>query len=101
MRRVAAAEGFRWLCDELGKRKAHSHLASAAGNLSEALIVSLARRGVPLDAGRRNRSAPDDLDALILWMPVRAKTLARRGAFDEALAPGDRGCRARRARRTD
>ena len=83
----AAAEGLRRFCDELDAARAYSHLASVAGNLAEALY-RLDRLDDALawtEVGERH-SAPDDVDARVLWMPIRAKTLARRGAFAEAAA---------------
>jgi tetratricopeptide (TPR) repeat protein len=83
----SAETGLRWLCGELEETRAHSHLASVAGSLAEALY-RLDRLDDALEwtqVGQRH-SAPDDVDARVLWMPVRAKTLARLGAFEEAAA---------------
>jgi tetratricopeptide (TPR) repeat protein len=83
----SAESGLRWLCRELERTHAHSHLASVAGSLAEALY-RLERLDDALqwtEVGERH-SAPDDVDARVLWMPVRAKTLARLGAVEEAAA---------------
>ena len=83
-----AAEGtFRSLCLELMRTHAYSHLASRAGDLAEALY----RQG-RLDEAEEwigvgeAHSAVDDLDAHLLWLPVRAKVTAQRGDFGEAIA---------------
>jgi tetratricopeptide (TPR) repeat protein len=82
---IAAERVLRRLCGELAQAGAYSHLASRAGDLAEALY----RQG-HLDAAAEwvataeAHSAADDLDAMILWMPVRAKITARRGALHEA-----------------
>ncbi len=64
----------------------YSHLASVAGDLAEALyrldLVEEAREWTDV---AEHHAAPDDLDALVLWMPVRAKVLARQGAIEEAV----------------
>jgi tetratricopeptide (TPR) repeat protein len=75
------------LCAELEQVSAFSHLASRAGDLAEALY----RQG-RLDqaaewvAVAETHSAADDLDARVLWMPVRAKIAAQNHSYDEALA---------------
>ena len=82
---VAGAEVLTELCAELERVHAFSHLASRAGDLAEALYL-LGR----LDEAERwthvaeTHSATDDLDAQLLWMPVRAKVLARRGVHQAA-----------------
>ena len=81
----AAEQIFRALCTELDEMHAYSNLASTAGCLAEALFA----QGRLDDADEATRiaekhSAIDDLDARLLWMPVRAKLSAARGAFDEA-----------------
>jgi tetratricopeptide (TPR) repeat protein len=83
----AAEEVLRRYCSELEAARAYSHLASVAGTLAEALY-RLDRLDDALEwteVGERH-SAPDDVDARVLWMPVRAKTLARRRGFEEAAA---------------
>ena len=84
---VAAELILRELCAELERTRALSHLASRAGDLAEALYS----QGHLEDAeewtlvGARH-TAPDDLDAQLAWMPVRAKIAACRGVFEEAEA---------------
>jgi class 3 adenylate cyclase len=75
----------RWLCDELERTRAYSHLASAAGVLAEALyrLERLTEAYESTEVAERH-SAADDVDALILWMPVRAKLLALRGDYKRA-----------------
>ena len=84
----AAAEAtFRWVCDELERTHAYSHLASRAGDLAEALyrLERLDEAAAWVDIAETH-SAVDDVDARLLWMPVRAKIAARRGDLDAALA---------------
>ena len=83
----AAEETLRWLCKELARTHAFSHLASRAGDLAEALY----RQGRVDDAAEwvavaEKHSAVDDIDARLLWTPVRAKIAAQRGDFEEAVA---------------
>jgi class 3 adenylate cyclase/tetratricopeptide (TPR) repeat protein len=83
---VLAAEGvFRWVCDELMQIHAYGHLASRAGDLAEALY-ELGRfdEAAEWTAVAERHSASDDLDARVLWMPVRAIILARGRALEEA-----------------
>ena len=83
----AAEATFRWLCDELERTRAYSHLASRAGDLAEALYRQdrLDEASDWVDVAE-SHSAVDDVDALLLWMPVRAKIAARRGDLAQALA---------------
>ncbi len=88
---AVAEETLRWVCHELLETRAFSHLASRAGDLAEALY----RQGRYDEAAEwvataEPYSAEDDLDARLLWMPVRAKLTARRGDVDEALAIASR-----------
>jgi class 3 adenylate cyclase len=87
---VSAEATFRWLCDELARRRAYSHLASRAGDLAEALYVlgRIDEASDWVDVARRH-SATDDVDARVLWMPVRAKILAHGGTSEEAVALAD------------
>jgi DNA-binding SARP family transcriptional activator len=83
---AAAAEAqLRSVCEDLERTRAFSHLASAAGLLSDVLYC-LERQDEAFEWTEvaKRHSASDDLDALVLWMPVRAKVLARRGALGEA-----------------
>ncbi len=83
----AAEQTFRWACDELERTEAYSHLASRAGDLAEALY-----RQQRLDEAAEwvaigeTYSADDDVDARVLWLPVRAKITAQRGGLDDAIA---------------
>jgi class 3 adenylate cyclase len=73
------------LCQELAERSAQSQLASRASDLAEALV----RDGRIMEAeewikvAERNAAA-DDVNAQMMWRPVRAKLLARRGELDAA-----------------
>ena len=83
---IAAEATFRWLCSELGQTRGFSHLASRAGDLAEALyrLARFDEASAWTDVAERH-SAADDVDARVLWMPVRAKVLARLGQLEEAL----------------
>ena len=82
---IKAEQILRELCKELEQGHAYSHLSSRAGDLAEALYAQ-GRLDEAEEWARiaERHAAVDDLDARILWTPVRAKILARRGAFDEA-----------------
>ena len=84
---AAARETFDWVCHELERRRAFSHLASAAGDLAETLYLLGDMRGASdwVEVARRH-SAADDVDAIVLWMPVGAKLLAQQGALNDAVA---------------
>jgi DNA-binding SARP family transcriptional activator/tetratricopeptide (TPR) repeat protein len=84
---AAAVTELRSVCDELERTHAYSHLASAAG----ALAAAFYRADLPDEAFEwteiaERHAAPDDLDALVLWMPVRAKLLAHTKAHEEAVS---------------
>jgi tetratricopeptide (TPR) repeat protein len=84
---VAAEAIFRWLCNDLQQAQAFSHLASRAGDLAETLYVLGRLDEAAQWAGVAERhSALDDVDALVLWMPVRAKIIARAGPLEQAVA---------------
>jgi tetratricopeptide (TPR) repeat protein len=73
------------VCDDLRRWRAYSHLASRAGDLAEALYS----QGRVDEAEKCTRtaetySAPDDVDARLLWLPVRAKVMALRGEMAQA-----------------
>jgi DNA-binding SARP family transcriptional activator len=82
---LAATQLLTELCAQLERIDAVSHLASRAGDLAEALYV-LGRLDEAEEWTRvaQVHSATDDLDAQLLWMPVRAKIAATRDAFEEA-----------------
>jgi tetratricopeptide (TPR) repeat protein len=84
---LAAESTFRWLCEELERTSAYSHLASRAGDLAEALyrLGRIDEAANWVDIAERH-SAVDDVDARLLWMPVRAKIAARRGSLENAMA---------------
>ena len=82
---VAAERVLRALCLELESTRDWSHLASRAGDLAEALYVQ--NRIEEADEWTRTaeiHAAVDDVDAGMIWRPVRAKILARRDAFAAA-----------------
>jgi tetratricopeptide (TPR) repeat protein len=82
----AAAEAtFRWVCDELERTHAYSHLASRAGDLAEVLyrLGRVDEAADWVDIAEQHTSI-DDVDARLLWMPVRGKIAARRGDLDAA-----------------
>jgi tetratricopeptide (TPR) repeat protein len=84
-----AESTFRWLCNELARTQAHSHLASRAGNLADVLYLrDQLEEAQQWTEVAEAHSAADDIDALILWMPVRAKLLMRFGSIDEAVEVG-------------
>jgi tetratricopeptide (TPR) repeat protein len=78
---------LRRLCDELAEMQAYSHLASRAGDLADVLYVlgSLDESSEWTEVAK-SHSATDDVDALVRWMPVRAKIQARQGALDGAVS---------------
>jgi hypothetical protein len=82
-----AESTFRELCEELAAMHSYSHLASRAGDLADVLYV-LGRfdEAYEWTTVAETHSAADDIDALIRWMPVRAKIDARRGTVGDALA---------------
>jgi DNA-binding SARP family transcriptional activator len=83
----AAASRFLFVCDALTRSQGYGHLASCAGGLAGALYgVDRFDEALESTYVAEQHSAPDDVDARVLWMPVRAKVLARRGSFDEAAA---------------
>ena len=78
---IAAEATLRWLCGELEQTRGFSHLASRAGDLAEALyrLARFDEASAWIDVAERH-SAADDVDARVLWMPVRpgpGATLAR------------------------
>ena len=84
----ASAEAtFQWICEELERTYAYSHLASRAGDMAEALyrLDRLDEAAEWVDIAEKH-SAVDDIDARLLWMPVRAKVSARGGDFAAALS---------------
>jgi tetratricopeptide (TPR) repeat protein len=86
---TAAEQVLRQLCAELVQRGEYSHLASRAGDLAEALYTlgRLDDAEYSTHVAEAN-AANDDLDAQLLWMPVRAKLLAGRGALKQAVTLG-------------
>jgi tetratricopeptide (TPR) repeat protein len=87
----AAVEQLRAVCRELESAHAFSALASSAGALAGALyLVGAVEEALEWTNLAEHHAAADDMDAHVLWMPVRAKVLARKGAFAEAVAVGAR-----------
>jgi tetratricopeptide (TPR) repeat protein len=82
-----AEQTFRWLCDELDRTEAYSHLASRAGDLAEALY-RLGRLDESSDwvAIGESHTALDDVDARLMWLPVSGKLAAHRGDVERGLA---------------
>ena len=82
---IAATETLSVVCAELERIHAFSQLASVAGDLSEVLYAQDRMDEASTWTGvAEMHSAVDDLDARVLWMPVRAKLNARLGSFDDA-----------------
>jgi len=83
----SAETTLRWLCNELTEMNAYSHLASRAGDLADVLyLLERLDESYEWTTVAETHSATDDVDALIRWMPVRAKLEAREGALKSALA---------------
>ncbi len=82
---AAAVDILRPLCEELAERSAYSQLASRASDLAEALVRDgrWTEADEWIQVAERN-AATDDVNAQMMWRPVRAKLLARRGDFDAA-----------------
>ena len=90
---AAAAEAIlRGVCDELTRSSAHSRLASRAGDLAEALYrMRRFDEAAEWVAVGETHTAPDDLDARLLWMPVHAKLTAQAtGKVEEGIAIASR-----------
>jgi len=76
---------LRELCDQLARAKDHSHLASRASDLAETLV----ERGSFEQADEwthtaEQHAAADDLNAQMMWRPIRARVHARRGELEIA-----------------
>jgi tetratricopeptide (TPR) repeat protein len=81
----AAVQIFGELCAELERTHDHSHLASRAADLAEALFeVGRSEEAEDWTLVADRHAAADDLDAQVFWRTVRAKVLASRDEFDEA-----------------
>jgi tetratricopeptide (TPR) repeat protein len=84
---AAAERILEGVCAEFARTQAYSHLASRAGNLAEVLYAQdRVDESAEWTRVAETHSATDDADARVLWMPVRAKLLARNGALEEAAA---------------
>lgn len=82
----AAEETLRSVCSVLEETRAFSRLASRAGDLAEALYLQGRwEEAAEWVAVGEKHTAADDVDALVLWMPVKAKLLAVAGDFHAAL----------------
>lgn len=78
----AAVAILRDLCDELARMESFSHLASRASDLAEALLLQGDLDGADeWTTIAEKHAATDDVNAQMMWRPVRARVLARRGAF--------------------
>jgi hypothetical protein len=82
---AVAEQVLRGLCAELERMHELSHLASRAGDLSEALYTQgQLGEAEEWTVVAERHTATDDLDAKLAWMPVRAKIAARQGGLEEA-----------------
>jgi DNA-binding SARP family transcriptional activator len=82
---ASAERVLRELCDELQQSRDFSQLASRASDLAEALVI----QGFLEEAEEWTRvaeghAAADDVNAQMMWRPVRARIYARRGALEVA-----------------
>ena len=78
----ASERVLRTLCGELERSKDFSHLASRASDLAEALVVQgFLEEGEKWTQTAEERAAPDDLNAQMMWRPIRARIHARRGEY--------------------
>lgn len=76
---------LRTLCDEFDRTHDYSQLTSRASDLAEALVVQgqLEEAEEWTEIAERHAAA-DDVNAQMMWRPVRARILARRGEFAAA-----------------
>jgi ATP/maltotriose-dependent transcriptional regulator MalT len=81
----AAEVILRELCDELVRNRDLSHLASRSSDLAKALIMQGAFEEAEewTHVAERNAAA-DDVNAQMMWRPVRARIHAERGALEIA-----------------
>ena len=78
----AAAKVLRTLCDELDGTHDYSQLASRASDLAEALFMQgRLKEAEDWTEVAERHAATDDVNAQMMWRPVRARILARRGEF--------------------
>ena len=86
---TAAESIFRWVCDGLREAGDFSQVASRSSDLAEALVLldRLDEAEEQIETARQHASA-DDINAQLMWRPVLATILARRGEIvrGEALA---------------
>jgi DNA-binding SARP family transcriptional activator len=76
---------LRSLCEQLEYAKDFSHLASRAGDLAEALADQhLIEQADEWTRVAEEHAASDDLNAQLLWRPIRARVSAHRGELDDA-----------------
>ena len=91
---AASEQILRDLCARLERARDFSHLASRASDLAEALLKQgLIDQADEWTLVAERYAAPDDLDAQMLWRPVRAQIHALRGRFDLAEAVAREGVR--------
>ena len=80
-----AATILRELCDELAKNRDLSHLASRASDLAKALVMQGAfEKAEKWTRVAEKHAAADDVNAQMMWRPVRARIYAERGALEIA-----------------
>ncbi len=81
----AATATLTTLCEGLRERGDFSHLASRASDLAKALVLTGAfdEAEASTHVAEQN-AADDDVNAQMLWRPVRARILAEQGAVSEA-----------------
>jgi DNA-binding SARP family transcriptional activator len=81
----AAELVLRDLCDELERSHNLSQLASRASDLAESLVMQGAfEEAEEWTRVAERHAASDDVNAQMMWRPVRARVHARRGAFQIA-----------------
>jgi DNA-binding SARP family transcriptional activator len=81
----AAERTLRRLCRELERRHDLSQLASRASDLAEALVLQeKIDEAYEWTLVAEQHAAPDDVNARMMWPPVRARILARRGELAAA-----------------
>jgi DNA-binding SARP family transcriptional activator len=90
----AAEATLRSLCHELEQRNDFSQLASRASDLAEALVMQ-GRLDEALEwtLVAEGHAASDDVNARMMWPPIRARILARRGEPELAIELASQGAR--------
>jgi tetratricopeptide (TPR) repeat protein len=81
----AAVDCLTEVCAEFERIGAYSYLASRAGDLAEVLYAQgRVDEAASWTEIAEQHSATDDLDARVIWLPVRAKLLACSGRQEDA-----------------